>query len=36
MLYRDDLLEHIEGLNLIVMPPDKIDAEAAPAICWRS
>ena len=29
ILYRDDLLEHIEGLNLIVMPPEKIDAEAA-------
>ncbi len=29
ILYRDDLLEHIEGLNLIVLPPEKIDAEAA-------
>src|SRR5215207_8347459 len=29
ILYRDDLLEHNEGLNLIVMPPEKIDAEAA-------
>ena len=29
ILYRDDLLEHIEGLNLIIMPPEKIDAEAA-------
>lgn len=28
ILYRDDLLEHIGGLNLIVMPLEKIDAEA--------
>ncbi|MPZ39432.1 MAG: DNA polymerase III subunit alpha [Rhizobiales bacterium] len=26
ILYRDDLLEHIEGLNLIVLPPERIDA----------
>src|SRR5262245_21886334 len=28
ILYREDLLEHIGGLNLIVMPPEKIDADA--------
>jgi error-prone DNA polymerase len=28
ILYRDDLLEHIEGLNLIVLPPERIDADA--------
>jgi error-prone DNA polymerase len=26
ILYRDDLLEHIDGLNLIVLPPEQIDA----------
>ena len=29
ILFCDDLLEHIEGLNLIVMPPERIDADAA-------
>ena len=28
ILYRDDLLEHIGGLNLIVLPPKQIDADA--------
>ena len=28
ILYRDDLLEHIGGLNLIVLPPERIDADA--------
>jgi error-prone DNA polymerase len=28
ILYFEDLLEHIAGLNLIVMPPDRIRAEA--------
>ena len=28
ILYRDDLLEHIDGLNLIVLPPERIDADA--------
>jgi hypothetical protein len=28
ILYRDDLLEHIAGLNLIVLPPERIDADA--------
>ena len=28
ILYVDDLLEHIEGLNLIVLPADAIDAAA--------
>ena len=31
ILYLDDLLEHIEGLNLIVMPADAIDAAATTA-----
>ena len=29
ILFFDDLLEHIEGLNLIVMPPARIDAACA-------
>jgi error-prone DNA polymerase len=32
ILYRDDLLEHIDGLNLIVLPPERIDADALPTL----
>ena len=36
ILYLDDLLEHIAGLNLIVMPPARIDADAIWQPCSRS
>ena len=35
ILYVDDLLEHIEGLNLIVLPADAIDAAATTDLLAR-
>ena len=35
ILYVDDLLEHIEGLNLIVLPADAIDAAATTSLLVR-
>ncbi len=35
ILYRDDLLEHIDGLNLIVLPPEQIDAPALVTLLSR-
>ena len=35
ILYLDDLIEHIAGLNLIVMPPARIKADALVALLTR-
>jgi error-prone DNA polymerase len=35
ILYLDDLIEHIAGLNLIVMPPERIEPEAIDAVLTR-
>jgi error-prone DNA polymerase len=35
ILYIEDLLEYIEGLNLIVLPPEQIDAKALVALLAR-
>src|SRR5262249_3464149 len=35
ILFHDDLVEHGEGLNLIVMPPRRLDAEALAALLQR-
>ena len=35
ILYFDDLIEHIAGLNLIVMPPERIEADALDAVLVR-
>src|SRR5262249_4958679 len=35
ILYIEDLLEHVEGLNLIVLPPEPIKADALIALLSR-
>ena len=36
ILYFDDLIEHIAGLNLIVMPPARIKTDALSRVFWRA